>query len=301
MRLDVYLSQRFPFFTRSEWQRRIERGELRVDHAVMRASSRLREESRLYMYHPEKVEPSFEGRISIVYCVGGVALVNKPPGMPMHEGGAFRFNTFARHVAELMGPEWSAVHRLDKETSGLVLCASTEALRRSLALQLREGRIKKEYRAVVHGQPTQSEWFVDAAIGDLEESQIRIKNWVVAQGGQSALTEFSLLEIRKDRALIAAYPRTGRTNQIRIHAAYSGFPLVGDKLYHPDESVFIDYYENGPSERVHQAVGHWRCCLHAFALSFLHPALNEWVSVRLDPPADFLDVLNNQQEQDLMM
>lgn len=271
-RFDAYLAAVFPFFSRSLWQKRIVEAKVLLNGARVRTSERLAAGDCILMYQPEEAEPVVDTNVSALFQEDGVLCAFKPAGLPMHEGGPFRKNTFARVVSERFGAEWSAVHRLDKETSGIVLCGASEDIRRKLTYQLRDGHIRKEYQAIVQGTPKDNAWFIDAPIGNLEESMIRIKNWVVEDGtGLHALTEFLVEERTDGYALIRAFPRTGRTNQIRIHAAYSGHPLVGDKLFHPDETVFLDYWDNGMSERIAVKTGHWRCCLHARALSFEHP------------------------------
>src|SRR5690606_34289634 len=118
----------------------------------------------------------------------------------------------------------------------------THPVREELNRMWRAGEVKKEYLAIAQGTAIEDTWSVDGPIGDLVTSQIRIKKWVVPDG-QSALTHFKVEERASEHTLLRAFPVTGRTNQIRIHAAYSGLVLLGDKLFHPDENVFLTYYE----------------------------------------------------------
>jgi 23S rRNA pseudouridine1911/1915/1917 synthase len=218
----------------------------------------------------------------------------------MHENGKYRTTTFASLVTEKFGKEWSAVHRLDKETSGLVLCAANMKLRQKLAEDLAQRRVQKEYQCIVSGIPAESCFRIDAPIGDLEESEIRIKKWVMP-GGLEALTDFEVVKTlpatdeHDGFALLKAFPKTGRTNQIRIHAAYTGYPLIGDKLYHPDEGVFLQYFKEGNSDDVVAQAGFWRHALHASYLRFVHPHTDEMCDVRSELYGDLQVLWNHYQ------
>lgn len=211
--------------------------------------------------------------------------VYKPGNLPMHENGPYRRNTFACILAEEIGPEWAAVHRLDKETSGLVLCGATHEVRQELSASLARRVLDKEYLAIAKGFVEEETWHECGPIGDLVESPIRIKKWVV-EGGLPAETFFEVLERKGECLLLKAHPKTGRTNQIRIHAAYKGLPLVGDKLYHPDENVFLDWFAGGMNAELVNRTGFRRCLLHAHALTFIHPETETVESIRCPMPED---------------
>lgn len=290
-RVDAYLARLYPFLTRSGWQKRMDQGEVLVNRLPVRSSYRVREGDQVHFFHPQEVEPEVDKGIRILWQSGGVMAVFKPGNLPMHENGAYRKNTFARLLSDLVGKDWSAVHRLDRETSGIVLCGSTHAVRKKLAEDFESKKIAKEYLLIVHGIPNREQWTHDGPLGDLTESQIRIKKWVVP-GGLSAETSF----VREATAmrgfsLLRAFPRTGRTNQIRIHAAHSGHWIVGDKLYHPNEDVFLDYWKTGKTTAfVVEQTGFARCCLHAAALTFVHPETKEEIRVESPLPEDMQDL-----------
>lgn len=280
-RLDMHLSIEFRFLSRSGWQRRIEDGLLLVNGRPSKPAVRLKEGDLLSLFAPPTVEPEVDRGIRLLWESEGVMGVYKPGGLPMHENGPYRRNTFAFLAAEAFGNEWAACHRLDRETSGIVLCGATASLRAKLAEAFQDKEIHKEYLAIARGTPDAPRFRVDGPIGDLEGSQIRIKKWVVADG-LPAETDFTLEEQGPEACLLRARPYTGRTNQIRIHAAFQGHVLVGDKLYHPDESVFLEYFAHGTTEGVIGRTGFARCCLHATALGFVHPHTK--ADVRIDCP-----------------
>jgi 23S rRNA pseudouridine1911/1915/1917 synthase len=284
-RVDRYLARSFPFLSRAGWQKRIDDQELLVNGRLVKAATRLREGDELTMYAPVFVEPEVDRGVAVLWQDGPVMAVFKPGNLPMHENGPYRKNTFTEIVWETYGREWSAVHRLDRETSGIVLCGGTPEARAKLCGDLEARRMRKEYLAIARGVPEREQWHCDGPIGDLVESEIRIKKWVVP-GGLSAATGFSVKARAPEACLLHAKPITGRTNQIRIHSAHSGHVLYGDKLYHPDEAVFLEYFESGQTENVTLRTGFHRLCLHATALEFAHPETRKQCRVESEMPGD---------------
>ena len=117
------------------------------------------------------------------------------------------------------------------------------------------------------------------------DSAIRIKKWVSASG-QHAETLFKVLGTGKEHSYLEVHPKTGRTNQIRVHAAWCGHHLVGDKMYHPDEEVFLAYFERDQKEFAEKKTGFHRCALHAAGLIFRHPGDGKFVEISCDLPED---------------
>lgn len=293
-RVDFFLAKNYPFLTRAGWQKRMDLGEVLINRREVRASYRMRRGDLVHFFHPEEVEPEVERDIRVLWQEGSVMAIFKPGNLPMHENGAYRKNTFAKLVHDHVGKEWSAVHRLDRETSGIVLCGATHAVRQKLAEDFEAKKIAKEYLLIAKGIPQKPQWTVDGPIGDLASSQIRIKKWVVP-GGLSAETGFVCESTKSSGySLLRAFPRTGRTNQIRIHAAFSGHWIIGDKLFHPDEAVFLDYWQTGKTtEFVIRETGHRRCCLHAAALTFVHPESGREERIDSPLPEDMQDLWFN--------
>lgn len=287
-RVDAYLAKNFRFLSRSGWQKKIERGELFVNDRPTRVASRLKAGDRISMFAPHLVEPEVDRNLRCLWHGDGVMAIYKPGHLPMHENGPYRKNTFTQIVWDLFGREWSAVHRLDRETSGIVLCGGTSAVRAKLSQDFETRRVAKEYLAIARGQAPTPKWIADGPIGDLVESAIRIKRWVVP-GGQFAETMFEVEDTAPRGVLLRAHPRTGRTNQIRIHAAHAGLPLYGDKLYHDDEEVFLEFFAQGPTANVVRRAGFSRVCLHAHALTFSHPVTKAEVRVECPLPPDLED------------
>ena len=291
-RLDLHLGRSFPFLSRAKWRKRLLDNQVVVNGAPKKPTYRLKEGDQIRYFHPQSSEPKVDRGIYAVWAHAGIMAVYKPSNLPMHEGGRYRYHTFAEVVKEVFGKEWAAVHRLDRDTSGIVLCANTKELRNSLAKELRERTLSKTYLAIGRGtKPRQETWLETGSIGFTEETLLREKRWVVEEGLPSA-TEFSVLDSssRGGFHLLKASPKTGRTHQIRIHAAYNGLPLVGETKYHPDERVFLDYIDNGFTAFVKEAISRTRLCLHATEVKFRHPRDEKIYTVSCPIPADMVEI-----------
>lgn len=291
-RVDRYLSSCFPFLSRAAWQKRLRDGQVLIEGSVAKPAQKVLEGEKVSMYHPRQSEPEVDDGIYPIWKEGRVMAVYKPGNLPMHESGPYRKNTFAYLVRERIGQNWAAVHRIDRETSGIVLCSDDPEIRKDLSSSLADRVLEKEYLAVVKGFSSKREWTELGPIGDATDSPIRIKKWVV-EGGQSAETGFSVLGEKQGYSLLLARPRTGRTNQIRIHSAYAGLPLVGDILYDPDEETFLEWFDHGKTEAILNKVGFKRCLLHATRVKFIHPETNKLCHVHCPMPEDMSSFWDN--------
>jgi 23S rRNA pseudouridine1911/1915/1917 synthase len=269
-----HLAERFQFLSRELWIERIALGHVTVSGRLLQDPSySLGVGDRLAMYFPEEWEPPGSFQITKLYESGDTGVFLKPSGIPMHENGPYYRKTFSTLLAKQHGPEWSAMHRLDKETSGVVLCGRSKEVRKKLSDLFFAQQVQKSYRCLVSSAPTQKSWESAQPIGKPVNSQIRIKNWVDPEG-DPALTRFQLLGKVSlasgygDLFELEARPLTGRTHQIRVHLASSGLTILGDKLYQPEESVFLQYLEEGDSPEVIQKAGFPRLALHAQSISW---------------------------------
>ena len=188
-RIDKHLGQHFPFHSRTVWRSLLRDNKVLINGLKIKPSYILREGDQISYYSPQSEEPQVNTNIRELWRQGGVMAVEKPANLPMHEGGAYRKNTFHELLVNKFGKEWAAVHRLDRETSGLVLCGANPELRDKLSLALRERRVLKHYLAIASNGPDLDEVVVDRPIGPLLETSFRTKNWVT-EAGQHALTRF---------------------------------------------------------------------------------------------------------------
>jgi 23S rRNA pseudouridine1911/1915/1917 synthase len=283
-RLDRFLAAGFPFKSRGEWKQLCERGELLVNGRPARADRRLQAGDRLAVFHPLAKEPEVDARIALLAEAAGVMAVYKPGNLPMHESGLFRRKTFTAALAAEFGAEWAPVHRLDRETSGVVLCAATPALRRRLSFDFETRAVAKTYLAIVSGAVTWQELSVDQPL--FQDPAAPVPRFCCDPRGVPAQTEFRVVERAAAATLLAARPRTGRPNQIRVHAAWAGHHLLGDKIYHPDPAVYATYHREGDSPAARLLAGFPRHALHAAAIATRHPETGQSFQAESPLPSD---------------
>lgn len=288
-RLDEYLAAHFPFFSRAGWQREINEGVVLVNGVPARKpSQRLQLGDELRRLHPFDEEPAVDTDMQILWSDGELAALMKPSGLPMHEAGYYRRRTVAGVLPNILGEGWTPVHRLDRETSGLLLCAKRPFVRAQLTEMWTRREVKKTYLAVTTGVPSQDSWTMDLSIK--AERKLRTNRAEISEDGASAVTNFRVLSKGARSALIEASPITGKTNQIRLHAAAGGFPLIGDKVYGSNAQILDLYREEGNSSRVRDLAGFPRHALHAWRLSLTHPLTLEKLELTCSMPTDLREL-----------
>ena len=225
-------------------------------------------------------EPNLINRtFRIVDEHAGWIVVDKPPHLVVHPTAPNGPYTLWHGLREMLafemanGGQISIINRLDRETSGLTLIATTAASARVLGMAMQSGGVEKEYLAIVHGHPTWSEITVDEPMlrkGSVEPSAIYLKQ-MVHPTGAVAKTRFEVQSLffhssSIPLALIRAVPVTGRTHQIRVHAADLGHPLLGDKIYGSDETCYLDFIASGWNDNLAGRLLHPRHALHSAVL-----------------------------------
>jgi len=236
------------------------------------------------------------GELDVVFEDAHVVVVDKPAGLTTHpapgEPGPtlvnlllHRFPDMAAPASGLTGERPGIVHRLDKDTSGLIAVARTEADRVALSADFAARRVRKTYLAIVHGRPEPAQGVIEAEIGRHPTKKTRMA--VVKKGGREAKSDYRVLWTgpRGLASLVAVRIHTGRTHQIRVHMAHIGHPLLGDAVYGSREQA---EWERRPDRLAGLAP---RQMLHAFNLSFVHPADGSRVTLWREPPDDFRALL----------
>lgn len=286
-RLDRFLHQRLPEHSRSRIQEWIRAGRVRVNGETTRASHRLRAGDRIEVAPaappPLRAEPE-PIPIQVLYEDEDVIAVNKPAGMVVHAGAGCRSGTLVNALLyrygtlSLAGGELrpGVVHRLDRYTSGVILIARHDAAHRSLAAQFAERRIEKVYLALVHGQLRADQGRIEAPIA--RDPVRRVRMSARRKTGRAAVTEYRVLRRYRGFTLLEAYPRTGRTHQIRTHLASIGHPVVGDPTY-------------GAPRRIEGLPPLGRYFLHALRIRFLHPRTGQPVEIEAPLPKELADWL----------
>jgi len=295
LRLDAFLAAREPDISRSRFQALIREGHVRIGGKAL-AEPRYRvkpgEEVQTLLPEPEDAAPSPEPiPLSIVYEDADLVVVDKPAGMVVHPApGAWSgtlVNALLFHCAESLSgiggvKRPGIVHRLDKETSGLLVVAKNDAAHQSLAAQFadhgRKGPLEREYAALAWGVPRLPAGTVDAP---LDRDPRNREKRAVRAGGRRAITHWKLTEkLAGGRAsLVSCRLETGRTHQIRVHLAHIGHPLLGDRLY---GSGFATKAALLPPQAAEALKGLGRQALHARLLAFAHPASGE--TMRFESP-----------------
>ena len=271
-RIDAYLARRFSSYSRSQIVRYIQEGRVLSETRKLKASSILILGERLRLYVPGLVPTTPPPPLpEVLYEDDRVIVANKPSGMLVHPAGdkfvwaligLFK-SARPNHVVDL-------VHRIDRETSGALLLSKDKEANSFLKIRLANRELQKRYHTIVHGCPEWEEKEVTAPIGLSPSSGIRLRR-AVLDSGQHCHTTFRVVKRMAKHSLIECHLHTGRTHQIRVHMEFLGYPLLGDKLYGQPDETFIDYLDNGISERTCSAVGFSRHCLHSASIGFPHP------------------------------
>lgn len=289
-RLDQTLAELLPEFSRSRVQRWIEAGGVLVNGARWRPKDRVwgGEAVRLdAVLEPDLSDAPQPIPIRVVFEDDALLVIHKPPGLVVHPAAGNRdgtlLNALLHRVPGLQAvPRAGIVHRLDKDTSGLLVVAKTLEAHHALVAQLRERRVRREYRALVVGEPAAS-GVVDAPLGRHPRHRTRM---AVVSGGRPALTRYRVLERLPGHSLLAVELETGRTHQIRVHLAHIRHPLVGDPVY----GVRPRPPKDASPELASALRGFPRQALHAMRLGLLHPRTGEpleWV-LPMEPDLDTL-------------
>lgn len=289
-----WLAERFHYLDAAQWRQAIAAGRVERNGAVATADERLRANDAI-AYHPPAAPPRDLPAIAIVYEDPDCLVVDKPPHLVAHSEGAFAQNTFLHALAAQHndGAPFHLVHRLDRETSGLLLLARNAAATALLQTRFTSAAVQKRYLAVVHGQVPTSTTTIDAPIGAAPGSRIAARRGVVASGtpkARSARTSLRVLETFAAHSLLELTPHTGRTHQLRVHLEHLGHPLVGDKLYGRTDAQYLEYVAHlkaGGEPTWGARLGAGRQLLHAAELTFAPPRRGAPITLEVAPPADF--------------
>ena len=290
-RLDAFIGYNTDELSRSYAVKLIEKGRVSVNGKGV-TSKKLAVSAgdivTIDMPEPEHLEVTAENiPIEIVYEDDDVAVINKGRGMVVHPGPGNASGTLVNAIMYHMGDSLSSingvirpgiVHRIDKDTSGLLMIAKNDKAHESLAAQLKEHSVTREYTALVYDNLKEDELTIDLPIGRDERN--RMRNAVNGSGARNAVTHIKVLERFGKYTLVRAKLETGRTHQIRVHMAYIHHPLAGDELYGPRRQ----------SSKIGGIEVHGQL-LHAGTLGFIHPSTGKYIEFHSDLPGVFKQVL----------
>ncbi len=286
LRLDRALAQLLPEFSRSQLQHWIAAGQVRVDGKTPRKRDTVRGGERVELRVPAPAPPDARPQaiaLDVVHEDADILVINKPPGLVVHPGAGHRegtlLNALLHHAPALAAlPRAGIVHRLDKDTSGLLVVAKTDAARRRLIEQLRTRAMGREYIALVAGVLVAG-GTVAASIGRHRRDRTRM---AVGVRGKEAVSHYRVLKKYRAHTLVQVTLESGRTHQIRVHMAHLKHPVVGDPVYGGRLRLPKDCGE--PLAGTLRAFR--RQALHAVKLTLIHPATGQTMSWAASVPAD---------------
>jgi 23S rRNA pseudouridine1911/1915/1917 synthase len=285
-RLDVLIPLHINVLSRSYLQKLIEDGNIEVNGIVQRVKKYLVKENDIIEINiPDSKPVDIEGSdipIEIVFEDKDIIIVNKAKGMVVHPSiGNYTgtlVNAILFHCTDLSGINGierpGIVHRIDKETSGLLMIAKNDNAHKSLAAQLKEHSINREYRAIVYGNIKNDNGTLSYPIGRDPNNRLRMK--VIKENSKVATTHYEVIDRFGDYTYIKFNLETGRTHQIRVHMSHINHPIIGDKVYGPSKTVF------GLKSQL----------LHAKLLGFIHPTTMEYIEFDSKLPEEFQEILN---------
>lgn len=292
-RADVFLSRRMKRMSRSLAARVIRAGGLRREpggSVIDKPSVLVFQGERLVMKRKRLEEaPTDDVVIPIVYRDERIVAVNKPGNLVVHPTASAYHRTLIRIMRTRLANEaLDLAHRIDKETSGLVVLAADFDAASNLTQQFARRTVEKHYLAIVAGVPTEDRFAVQVPLRLVPDSKTSCVMEVAGDDAQPAYTEFTVVARGTDAAAVACMPKTGRQHQIRVHLLHVGHPILGDKLYRADEDFFIDAVNGVVSEDALVArVGHHRQALHCWRMAFRHPERGQ-ISLQAPPPPDMI-------------
>ena len=286
-RLDSFLAEKNTAnYTRSFIGKMIEENLVLYNGKPSKASTKIKTGDRIELFEKEPEPLAVKGEeipLEIVYEDDDLMVINKPRGMVVHPAPGHTSGTLVNAVLSHAGESLSSingvlrpgiVHRIDKDTSGLILICKNDFSHKALAKQLEEHSITRRYHAICSGRLKEEQGTVSAPIGRDEKN--RKQQAINYKHGKEAITHYRLLENLQNASLLECRLETGRTHQIRVHMKSIGHPLLGDPLY-------------GPKKNLYAIKGQ---ALHAMVLGFVHPRSGEYMEFSADYPEDFQKLLN---------
>ncbi len=282
-RLDRWLAARAVDLSRSRVQALIDDGCVTVNGQVRPASYHVRPQDHICLIcqppKPLELVPE-EIPLTVLYEDEDLIVIDKPKDLVVHPAAGnwsgTLVNALLSHCEDLGGINGTLrpgiVHRLDKDTSGVMMAAKNDLAQARLSEQIKERLVRRQYVALVHGDLAQDRGVIDAPIG---RHPVQRKKMAVVAGGKPAVTHYAVRERWTDFSLVELQLKTGRTHQIRVHMSFIGHPVAGDPVYGPRKPAF------GLSAQA----------LHAELLGFTHPRTGEWMEFSTPPPRDFQEVL----------
>lgn len=283
-RLDIYIAENFNELSRTMIKKLIESNNILVNDKSEKVSYKIQANDNISIDVPEAKETKLKAQeipLDIIYEDSDIIVVNKPKGMVVHPANGNPDGTLVNAILSICKNSLSGiggelrpgiVHRLDKDTSGLIIVAKNDKAHINMSEQIKERNVKKTYIALVRGNVPEEEATINMPIGRSTKDR---KKMAVTKNGKQAITHFKVLKRYSKYTLLEIKIETGRTHQIRVHMAEIGYPVVGDAVY-----------SNGKNE-----FGIEGQMLHAYKLEFMHPITNKHMELTAPLPQYFEEIL----------
>ena len=284
MRLDKYLSEQIEEATRSYLEKLIDNNFVKVNSKIINKNGRkLKLGEKIEVFIPEEENIDIEPEnipLDVIYENEDFIVINKSYGMVVHPAYGNYTGTlvnallyYTNNLSSVNGNiRPGIIHRLDKDTSGLLVIAKNNDVHQKLAEQIAENKMNREYIAIVDGHFAHETGVVDAPLSRHQTNRLKR---VVEKGGKNAITHFEVLDSFSDYSLVSCRLETGRTHQIRAHMEFIKHPIVNDPLYHPKGKNATEFGQ----------------FLHARTLSFTHPLTGETLNFQVEPPKEFAEFI----------
>ena len=290
IRIDKYISLKLENISRANIQKMIENGDILVNGKNVKVSYKVEENDEIKITFEEPKESHLEAEdipLNIVYEDEDIIVVNKQKGLVVHPGNGNPNGTLVNAIMSHCKDSLSGiggeirpgiVHRLDKDTSGLLIIAKNDEAHLNIAEQIKNHEVKKTYLALVRGRIKETEATIDMPIARDEKNRIKM---AVDKKGKSAITHFKVIKKYENYTFLEINIETGRTHQIRVHLSKIGFPIVGDSVYSNGKNPF------GVEGQM----------LHSYRLEFKHPRTGEILKLEAKLPQYFQDVLDKLDKE----
>lgn len=276
IRLDRFIQLRIPRLSRTRAQEIVRLCAYRKDGTKRRPSDRVREGETVLLVRGSFVEPETPRDYGVLFEDEHIFVVDKPTGLPVHPTATYHRNTLTYLFRERYGDAAPHIaHRLDRETSGVLMCGRTLGAERQLKYDFEHRAVDKSYLAIVRGAPANGTGEIRLPMGAVKQG-LHLLMEIKGEGDPDALeavTQYEVIGTAPRHSLLRLLPHTGRQHQLRVHLAAIGCSIVGDKLYGPEaEAPFLEYIETGMTDALRERVGHERQALHAHTLAMRHPS-----------------------------
>lgn len=334
IRLDIYLSKKYKNFSRYIWQQRIKNGLVLVNHKPTKKSYLLKEKDIISFYYPEKPEPEVNRNFKILYEDDFLLAVDKPANLPIHPSGNYKQNTLNHLLRTYYSKKYNTnkfychpIHRIDKETSGIILYGKSSEVIKKMNLKFQNNEIEKKYYVVIFGK-IEKELILEGFIGkDLLSKIKRKQKFISFEQIENYSNQFCIKFVNQNQfeiyynqtvhtykyckticypikvkkidhslydfiTLLEAKLLTGRLHQIRASLYNSGYPIVGDKIYGINEDYFLSFLENQKHTReITENLLLTRTALHSYQMEFFHPFLNKKITLKSSLPDDIKNLI----------